>query len=87
MTIPRFETPYIFWRPSKVYGMHKMCITGGSFIPGEYLKGNRPPNYPVPAIPSDVGIFPTFVDILEYKPYTKHNSGHTWHRVVEWLKD
>ena len=50
MTIPSFTTPFIFWRPSKVYGMHKVCITGGSFISGEYLKGNRPPNYPVPAI-------------------------------------
>ena len=31
--------------------MHKMCITGGSFIPGSYLKGDKPPHYPVPAIP------------------------------------
>ena len=36
--------------------MHKMCITGGSFIPGEYLKGNRPPNYPMPAMIGEVYI-------------------------------
>ncbi len=50
MTIPSFTVPYIFWRSNKTYGQRKVCITGGSFIPGEYLKGNRKPNYPMPAI-------------------------------------
>jgi hypothetical protein len=50
MTIPKTKIPIIFWRPNKRYGLHKMCNTNASLLDGNYLKGNKPPNYPVPAI-------------------------------------
>lgn len=55
-----------------------------------YLRCEVPPNYPMPAIPLDVGIHADFVDICAYEfsalarrslPRRQH-----WHRVKEWLK-